>query len=74
MNGFVGWDRVWVFHCYSQPINDLENKWGGVWATSVSNKIIALFRLDDGVKINAENYCKVFYSFIVCFPNKIWNS
>lgn len=55
------WVRSWVLHGnWSSTTNKTTlQRWSNISSSIVNNKIIVLLTADIGIKINADNYCKL---------------
>ena len=60
MSGHIGWARGWVLNGRSSG-NRMRRQQGGggvmFWAGLFGNTIVGPFRVEQGVKLNSQNYC-----------------
>ena len=59
LDGPDGWSKGWVIHGESVPIRFRRQQGGGgvmFWAGIVGNRLIGPFKVEEGVKMNSENY------------------
>lgn len=69
LDGPDGWSKGWMLNERAVPGRLRRQQGGGgimIWAAIVGNELIGPFKVDDGVKLNSENYCKLLQS--VFFP------
>ena len=62
LDGPDGWAKGWILHDQTAPTRLRRQQGGGgimIWAGIVDSEIIGPFKVDDGVKLNSENYCKL---------------
>lgn len=61
LDGPDGWARGWIAHGQDAPSRFRRQQGGGgimVWAGIINSEFVGPFRVEQGVKINSENYCK----------------
>ena len=60
LDGPDGWSKGWVL-CDKEAPPRLRRQQGGggimIWAGIVDDKVIGPFKVDEGVKLNSDNYC-----------------
>ena len=60
LDGPYGWSKGWVL-CDKEAPPRLRKQHGGggimMWAGIVNDKVIGPFKVDEGVKLNSDNYC-----------------
>jgi len=62
LDGPDGWSRGWVSHGNTTPTRLRRQQGGGgimIWAGIVNDRVIGPFKVDDGVKLNSDNYCQL---------------
>ena len=61
LDGPGGWSKGWILDDRTAPITKRRQQDGGgivIWTGIVGNKLIGPFKVDDGVTLTSETYCK----------------
>lgn len=61
LDGPDGWARGWVMEGGTAPVRFKRQQGGGgimIWAALQQDRLIGPFKVDDGVKMNSQNYCE----------------